>query len=324
MFYKYFICIFVACVGYCEQKNSKIEKTETIMKKISIVLTLLLVGLSTYSQEYFPMPDSGAIWNHNIVNSESTHYISSRFRLGTIGDTIINSKEYSKIYRLHEIDFDLSQATYVGAIREENKKVYAITTWDDEPEVLLYDFGVEVGDIITSNAMNGYMSIPVEVLAIDTVELLDGTLRKRIDIGVDHWIEGIGSLSGLFTPITSLLTNYTSPYLKCFYHNEAPVYIDAYTSSLYCETCFCVIDTPSYEMDNALEVYPNPFLNELYIKTTIQGNFEFKIYNSKGIVVKEDRKVSSNIINLEHLPCGVYLIQIFDKEKQYTTKIIKK
>jgi len=293
------------------------------MKKSIILLPILLIFSSAFGQDYFPFPSSGAIWNHNIVNFEGTPYVSYRYRLGIIGDTIINSKQYSKVYQLEGVELNILNSDYVGAIREEDKKIYAITVCDGEPEVLLYDFDVEVGDIINSNTIQGYLSEPIEVLDIEEIELLDGTIRKKINVGVDYWIEGIGSKGGLFAPITAMPLNYTSVWLKCFNHNETNVYIDSYTSGLSCELCFCVLDTPSFEISDRIIVYPNPFTNKLDIELETNSIFDVNIFDSTGAIVKQLRNLSSNTLDLKNLVNGIYLIQVIDDDRIYYKKIIK-
>ena len=294
------------------------------MKILNVFLLFFLIIVSINSQEYFPFPSSGAIWNHNIVNSENAPYISYRYRLGIIGDTIINSKEYSKVYQLDGLELDILEAEYVGAIREENKKIYAITLYNGEPELLLYDFDVEIGDIINSNSIEGYISEPLEVLDIEEIELLDGTIRKKLNVGADYWIEGIGGLAGLFAPITAMPLNWTSQWLKCFHHNEIDVYIDDYTSSLDCEFCFCALDIPSFELSNIIQVYPNPFTNEFHLNVETNGDFDIKIYNSEGVIVTHFENFSSDVINFEKFSSGIYLILLLDNNRLYSKKIMKK
>lgn len=293
------------------------------MKNVVVYLTLLLsIGFSAHSQGYFPFPDSEAIWNQYSINSQNTPYVSYRYRLGVIGDTIINATEYSKVYQLDEF---LEATEYVGAIREENKKVFAITQYLGEPEILLYDFDVEIGDIVYSNSPEGYMSMPVEILDIDTIVLLDGTSRNRILTNMgDYWIEGIGSLLGLFIPITPQPLNWESPRLKCFRHFDIDVFIDEYSSGLTCESCFCILETASLESNSVISVFPNPFSNEFNIKTDITGDLDIRIYNSYGIIIKQCDKLVSNRISLENYAKGIYFLKVTNNEKQYSKKIIKK
>ena len=292
------------------------------MKKVAIILFLLLIN-NSYSQDYFPFPVSEARWNQYIVNIQGSPYVTYKYRLGMIGDTLINSKLYSKVYSLNSESLNILDAIYIGAIREENKKIYTVKEDQGETEVLLYDFDVEVGDIITSNASFGYMTEPLEVLSIDTIVLLDGTIRKKYNVGPDFWVEGIGSMSGLFAPITPMLTNYTAPWLKCFNHNQTNIYINEYMAELSCESCFCILDTASLDNSQNMIVYPNPFYDELFYEKENEEPCDIIIYNSEGLRIRKFNNHSFSSIYLGDLPKGIYLIQILSNDKYYINKIIK-
>lgn len=116
-------------------------------------LTLLLK--TVFSQNYIPIPMDSALWS---VNS-AKYFVH--------GDTVINSKMYSKVYWQSDtvdFEFDMNKATYYAAIRNDtaNKKVYGVyhkadsvckheSYWSEYPviylfyncdtcELLLYDF----------------------------------------------------------------------------------------------------------------------------------------------------------------------------------------
>jgi hypothetical protein len=287
------------------------------MEKVKITIVLIFSFFSIYSQEYFPFPTAQAIWNHNVVNFEYSPYISYKYRYGVIGDTIINSNQYFKVYQLEGLELDITEAEYVGAYREVDKKIYALFGEFSENEMLIYDFNLEIGDFF-DYPMYGEM----EVLNVDTIELLDGTIRKKIELSGDAWIEGIGSLSGLFAPIDPQPLNYTSTNLKCFYQNETSIYINDYLSSLDCDECFCALDIDSYDT-NSFKIFPNPFFNELNFKTGLYTDFRVRIYDSKGQLIKEISNFKSNRINLSELSCGIYFLELMDNEKTILRQIIK-
>jgi hypothetical protein len=111
------------------------------------------------------------------------------------GDTVINHKNYKQYHTFYPFT----------AIRQENQKIYAIDT-DFSKEYLLYDFGVEKGNIIYSEAQSGYISRMPVVEDVDSVWLYNGERRKRIHIAGDTWIEGIGSVRGFDSPIREYFT----------------------------------------------------------------------------------------------------------------------
>ncbi len=290
--------------------------------------TIADIGAFYYNQlgqDYFPFPDSSAIWNEYSIHVEHPQSVASKTRYGTIGDTTIGDIEYLKIYRLiDDTCLNISNAQYLGAIREENKKIYTITTFHGEEEILLYDFSKNVGDTIYSNSPEGYMASPVVISSIDTVELNDGSNRRRywINGSLDEfWIEGIGSQGGLFIPITDLILNYYEPHLSCFKQNESTVYLNNYS----CDKCFCTLGTSINEIGEIqVQVYPNPFSDQITIESKNEYS-EIRIYNSCGNIIRTFDRINYPIkIDLGELPVGLYFIQMIGEGFNYTGKILKK
>ena len=101
---------------------------------------------------YTPFPTENAQWS---VNNE---------KYALHGDTIINEKKYSKVYKQtadEAFEFDIDKAEYFCAIRNdvENKRVYGVYKDNlevynhyneeiEETESLLYDFSLNLGDTI--------------------------------------------------------------------------------------------------------------------------------------------------------------------------------
>jgi len=301
------------------------------MKKINFLLIGILTSLLTFSQEYYPFPDSSAIWNEFSIHVEYPQNVASKTRYGIIGDTIIDNVTYSKIYRLiDDTCLNISNAEYFGAIREENKKIYTITTYHGEQEILLYDFSKEVGDTIFSNSPEGYMAYPVVISSIDTIELNDGSNRRRYwleggyySLLTECWIEGFGSIHGLFSPVFDLMTNYYEPNLSCFKQYESTVYLNNYS----CSKCFCSLGTLIKDisgLQNKIQIYPNPFSDQLNIESKYEYS-EIRIYNSNGKIIQEFNRITYPIrIDLGELPIGLYLIQLIGKDINYTEKLLKK
>lgn len=299
------------------------------MKKLNFLLLGILTTLFTYSQEYCPFADSNAIWNEFSIHIEYTGHVAYKTRYGTIGDTIINNKKYSKIYSLfNDTCLNISSGVYFGAIREENKKVYTITTYHGEQEILLYDFSKEIGDTIFSNSPEGYMAYPVIISSIDTIELYDGSKRKRYwleggyySLLSECWIEGLGSIHGLFAPVNSIVLNYYEPNLSCFKQNGSTIYLNNFS----CDKCFCFLGTSIKKInENQIRIYPNPFTDKINIESKNEYS-EIRIYNSNGKIIRSFSKISYPIrIDLGDIPIGLYFVQMICKDSNYTEKLIKK
>ncbi|MFD2033957.1 T9SS type A sorting domain-containing protein [Belliella marina] len=81
-----------------------------------------------------------------------------------------------------------------------------------------------------------------------------------------------------------------------------------------------------------INVYPNPFVNEIHVQTKeeIGEVSKIRIVSADGNNILLDQKLEDGgpsglitIPNLGHLQKGVYILQIYGKSKLYTAKIIK-
>jgi hypothetical protein len=133
-------------------------KTRNFTKSISLLLLLVFAGgLKAQEYSYTPFPTENAQWS---VNNE---------KYALHGDTIINEKKYSKVYKQtadEAFEFDIDKAEYFCAIRNdvENKRVYGVykkelpikyhdniyyTNRTSKKEFLLYDFSLNLGDTVS-------------------------------------------------------------------------------------------------------------------------------------------------------------------------------
>lgn len=293
------------------------------MKKYIILIFGLFTTLWSYSQTYYPFPDSNAIWN----SKYGGYYGTPIVRFGLYGDTVINNQVYKKVYQIvDDSTLNLVNMTYYAAIRENaSKQIFAkMTDYDDE--ILIYDFSLNIGDTIISNSPSGYLNDLCIIADIDSIELENNQFRKRFkinDYGQDYWIEGIGSIGGLFNPIMDyIIGSYCD--LTCFKYNDTALYIN----NPDCNKCFCSLLTPVLEKEenhNSINVYPNP------AKTNININFELKnglatirLINSNGNLIESRMTKKFPIrINIKDIPYGIYLIQLSTDKEVFTKIVIK-
>lgn len=80
--------------------------------------------------------------------------------------------------------------------------------------------------------------------------------------------------------------------------------------------------TNTFQQDNSTILYPNPATHTLEIKSSLNTITKAEVYNSEGkLIIKSD---SVDIINVESLSKGVYLIKLIDKDNNiYTEKFVK-
>lgn len=304
-------------------------------KKLYLLFALLaLTCLSgqLFSQGYFPFPEDNAIWNLKHVDYwDNQHEI----RLGIIGEEQIQDKTYKKIYQLADTALVNTGGTYIGGLREEDKRIYMKFSGEDEQ--LLYDFNLAVGDSIKYN-YGGTYSYTNEnfhfvqvndifyrkVTSIDTLTLLDGSQRRHYyleGIGTDmddEWIEGIGSSIwvGLFNPLVSdILTNGDSWAPMCFKVNDELIFLE----NSDCDQCFCALSSSIVGADtenNNFLAFPNPANNIITFSlnsenSNIEAEYKISILDLNSKTLKEVINNSNNIeVDISDLKQGIYFYKM--------------
>lgn len=294
------------------------------MKKLTLILIGVIFSTLTYGQVYYTFPDTNAIWN----SKHDGYYGSFKERFGLYGDTTIDDQVYKKVYKIvDDSTLNINNMTYYAAIRENDiKQVFVKITYFEE-EILLYDFSLNIGDTVISNSPYGYLHYDICVIAdIDSVELENNQYRKRFKIndwGQDYWIEGIGSIDGLFHPIKEYIIG-TYCYLLCLKDNDTAVYIN----NPECEKCFCTLLTPVEELEKVKEyitIYPNPATNDLTIDFKFEkGMAIITLFNFYGKLLENRTSDSFPIkMNIDYLPNGIYIVQIDINNDSFKKKFIK-
>lgn len=199
---------------------------------------------------------------------------------------------------------------------------------DFDFEFLIYDFSLSVGDTVNTNAPNGYLNwMPCIITAIDTIELENNQQRRRFKINdwgeYEYWIEGIGSIGGLFHPISDYLLG-TLNNLLCFKHNDTSFYIN----NPDCDKCFCSLATSTEELNmwhNEIKIYPNPTSTILNINTASEiGELKISLFNSNGTLI-ETRLVNIYPYQFEigNYPSGIYTLHLTNGKQEHFTRFIK-
>ena len=207
------------------------------------LVILFICSMPLQGQQYFPFPSENARWNIYLLTTCDNDSPPDTFllRYALHGDTVINDLAYGRLC-LEKGDMVDPEIEPVGAIREEDRKIYYIGQGflgsDLSDEVLLYDFTARVGDTIDHTENGPFRSI---VLETDSIQI-DGEYRKMytVDHGwlyhnPDYIVEGIGSIkNGLLGHISDIPTCGTHYWEHvCFSENgevryRNPAYSDCY------------------------------------------------------------------------------------------------
>ncbi len=304
------------------------------MKKI-ILITLLtfLLAISSKSQNYVSFPTGNVNWNvfyRGTCQEAPPDTVLIRYAIH--GDTIINNVLYSKLCK-ESGDLKNPAINGIGGIRESGKKIYyvgaTIILPGDDEEFLLYDFTANVGDTIKHDSRGGFHSV---ILGIDSI-LIGESFRKRYKVdnnwsyhNPDFIIEGIGSVNnGLLGHISDIPTCGTHYWEHiCFSENGIVKYLNPAFSECFPPELKSGIEEMEINID--IEIYPNPFNNQIFIKAKgFNSDLFLRMFDINGKMLIE-KKISSEIVGLDFVfSKGIYNAVIVDKNGKVITskKLLK-
>jgi hypothetical protein len=175
------------------------------IRKISIAATCLAMVVMASAQE--PMLHASAIWSERSGGFNGAGMQIMTYDHVIDGDTMINGMDYYKIRRIgvdsiYSVFDELVSAEpidqYLAAIREDvQERKWFVVFPSQQSEILLYDFDLAAGDVITGT--HGDCSSGPTVVATDQV-IINGVPRNRYHIQPwnRYMIEGVGANTGLF------------------------------------------------------------------------------------------------------------------------------
>ncbi len=222
------------------------------------------------------------------------------------GDSIIDNITYKKLYASYD---SLTTRNYKALIREENNKVYL--RHYNEPEALIYDFNLSIGESTTIYSPEGYGFIEITINDISWLEY-EGFFRKKYTLnGIypEFWIEGIGSSFG---PIYSKIYDFIicpDWTLTCAYADEQQIY------QLEGAPCYSTSVGVNSLKNSPTLVYPNPVHlgNSILISNDI-GIKKIQLFDYSGNQLKSIKLDHQDkyYIETKSLKKGVYLLKIVD------------
>lgn len=160
----------------------------------------LLFSATSFSQNFKALVQPESKWINEVSEYElkdGYNRVQKKFMAADAycilaSDSIIGGETFNKV--------DDCTGNYVGAISEEEGKVYLITKGSGTKRII-YDFSVQAGDTIKNVLIKDKLSHTnynihtVIVKSVDSVEIY-GEVRKRINFANASWIEGIGNATG--------------------------------------------------------------------------------------------------------------------------------
>jgi hypothetical protein len=287
--------------------------------KNSLLPILLLFTITLYSQNYV---NQTARWKQYQswfgFSASSNNTTEVYFN----GDTMINGLQYLKLW--NEVISNYTSITYDslgnqvpvtttntstgfgGYFREENKKFYLIA--NGNPEILLYDFDVNVGTTLESIATNNYCGINYpSLINVDTV-CIGPIVRKRWGISsssypaASTYIEGVGPNSGFRASICRNGCPECGYGLNLFTMNG---------DTLYYGSC-SILPNEINQIENKTNVKVIVLENEIQIIGSKLN--EIFLYNSVGQLVTIFTNINSSLFSIRTtaLQNGIYFVKIKD------------
>ncbi len=313
------------------------------MKKTVTVLFLfiyLLTFFESKAQTSFPFPTENAVWTEvqHIFPSDTitVHY-------GMIGDTLIKGLIYKKIFTSKDSVFKETNKdlAYFGALRTEGNKTLVLPKPRyafDTTEYVILDSDLEIDDTLDGGNIHSEAFGLITVHSIDSIRLLDNTLRKRWNFKTSSflidgtligevcgfsWIDGIGNTECPFEEPFICAFEVINR-LAIFEQNNQIIYTDTPSSQCNLDS---TVSTNEQTSLTELNIFPNPSSGIISLQAFNNSyqKIKIKIIDLSGKLVLEDNISFSGfyLLNIEHLTPGMYLIILQDEFSVQKQKLIK-
>ncbi len=276
-------------------------------------------------------------------SSSSTTKSTTAYEYKIIGDTVLNTVSYKKIYRRDIYGKSSSGNTYtsdtfmyIGRLRtDHNTKVFFTDdrygVWSPYTigqEKMIYDFGLTVGDTLVGGRT---------ITSIDTITTISGHKIKKYNYYSSYILEGIGSAYGF---LGSAMIRYgpgpTCGNINLCYESGNMSYKSGAEDPhnllnwYLLENCYDInmLNTTEPALPAKLTVFPNPVSNTINLKGSIAGKeAKIALYNSMGQIVYSTLKeiVNNNLQTTLKIPAlahGVYNLIVTTEKTCSTTRIL--
>ena len=287
----------------------------------TIVLLSLTLSLSAQTPNYF---ENNPQWRQSSGCGDETPCVEEEeFVYYTFGDSTINNVSYKKIFKHGTFannwydsppipswcDTSMTFDFFIALVRQENKKIFIRN--ENEPEELLYDFELKIGDTLPLT-WNQY-SDEIIVSSIDSIQV--GNNYRRIFNLTSQYpfrlIEGIGHDGGFLEPF--------QPSLDCGFQLNCFVLNDTTYFPVYNDPCDLSVDIKPIINQEKFKFYPNPVKTELSVEYDFYGCVDQVIsYNTIGQrKTLPFKHVGEKMMKIDFtsLREGIYIIQIIENGK---------
>lgn len=279
----------------------------------------------------------GAKWNFNQPSTELDNFVVFESKK----DSVIQGESV----RVIEVKLNGTSLLSREYMRQSKDSIFYFNV-NTHKFYLLYNFNAKAGDTIvvhkdkfkpTKAFFSNNDSIDFfkyKVIAIDSIQISDEWFKRQKveDLGNNSWgftkptgggndyiLEKIGSITYFFGVFPGIVPEENLSLLRCY--NEVGL---EYKDPLWTQECGIISGINYPQSINDLQVYPDPFDEQLYINTSEKIE-TVEVYNLNGqeILLSEDKN-GVLCLDTSRLKQGVYLLRITTLQHIYTRKIIKK
>ena len=293
------------------------------MRKFALVIIVIYWCCSITSQEWAP---SNAEWYYTYNTDMAVGYV----KIKVVGDSTIQDKS-CKILRQLEYGwiapgyYDTNNLGDVYTYEEDG----IIYVWAESQFYVLYDFTAEVGE--TWKVINPIDSDTSGVVIVDSIsyENVNGQLLKCLFIsnfsgciGFNNTkiIENIGAVnSNMFPFYVDCLAHglYGGPF-RCYFENSNLIYSTEIVSS-----CDYILSNPRISTINQIELYPNPFSEQIYLDNNSDSEIKVSVYSLTGSIIKNRfvARNSSIMIDMKGFSNNLFIVKL-ETNRQIKTQLI--
>ncbi len=284
---------------------------------ILIILTLITIQIS--AQEFAPI---GAKWNYSqgTLNPDLIAFKT----IESISDTVIEGKNCKK---LNQVSAYMPPNNPLLFLHSSNDSVFV---YEGGSFHLLYDFGAVKGDTLELGYLT-YNRLPLKMIIDSTSTItINGQLKKLqyvtcgdgmvIEFG-GKVIEGIGNTEYMFPRLDG---NLDGP-LRCYEDNILGLFLSPFHTNNGWDFQNCdqiITGINDLHLNEKISIYPNP-VNSSFTLTNLDRVTEFQIFDIHGRKVMKGMVNFSQVIKIENLPKGLYILKLENSKLSSIVKIEK-
>ncbi len=294
------------------------------MKTPLLLASLLFIFCATaVAQHHFPK--DSAEWKIWVINDGVPR--SSFLRVFSFSsDTVLSGQDF-KVLKPGLY----GPESYIREVDSLHRVYFLYDHSDTLSNRLLYDFSKSVGDTI--NVLNSFEdTVKWAIVSIGLDSVGSGQRRylevKRVGWNYyDRWVEGIGSVRGLFAPVLEPSGWFeTSFQLVCFTDKGTGMQYEPFPDTTYhCNTPAHVFEVAEQALKRQdVKVYPNPFTEKLFLENQQPYPTYFVLMTAKGkkLIQGKLHAFEKKELNTAHVKAGVYFLDYRTEKHTKTIKVL--